>query len=205
MNSRLVIIVVETGTKTSTEYVFVDTLCKWIGLKKADYKIVMADGVNNLAKSTAVMQEMERATQAPEKAKVIILFDADDDIARRRRNIKGSMKKIEQKKGLNIDYDIFLFPNNQDPGCFEHLLEKITAEKHQKLLRCFGRYEDCIGDKYRRPDIKAKMYAYMSVQIPSRTEWDKMNKKGDWDFRNEEYWNLDASYLQGLKEVLKSA
>ena len=32
-----------------------------------------------------------------------------------------------------------------------------------------------------------------------------MNKKGDWDFTNEEYWNLDASYLQGLKEVLKSA
>ena len=36
MNSRLVITIVETGTKTSTEYVFVDTLCNWIGLKKAD-------------------------------------------------------------------------------------------------------------------------------------------------------------------------
>lgn len=128
MNSRLVIIV-ETGTKTSTEYVFVDTLCKRIGLKKADYKIVRADGVNNLAKST-VMQEMERATQAPEKVKVIILFDADNDIAGRRRTIKGSMKEIGQKKGLNIDYNIFLFPNNQERGCFEHLLEKITAEKH---------------------------------------------------------------------------
>ena len=43
MNSRLVIIIVETGMKTSTEYVFVDTLCKRIGLKK--YRIVRADGV----------------------------------------------------------------------------------------------------------------------------------------------------------------
>lgn len=140
-----------------------------------------------------------------EKAKMIILFDADNDIAGRRKYIKEKMNKVEEKIGLNIDYDIFLFPNNEKTGCFENLLEKITVENHQKLLRCFEDYQECIGDNYRKPDIKAKMYAYMSAHIPSRTQLDKRSTAEQWNFENEEYWNLNAPYLQRLKDLLKSA
>ena len=49
------------------------------------------------------------------------------------------------------------------------------------------------------------MYAYMSAHIPSRTQLDKRSTAEQWNFENEEYWNLNAPYLQRLKDLLKSA
>lgn len=206
MNKSLTIIV-ETSEKTSTEYLFVETLCRKSGIKikeEDNFKIIRAGGVNNLDE-TDLVRDIKKRVRTAEKAKMIILFDADNDIAGRRKYIKEKMNKVEEKIGLNIDYDIFLFPNNEKTGCFENLLEKITVENHQKLLRCFEDYQECIGDNYRKPDIKAKMYAYMSAHIPSRTQLDKRSTAEQWNFENEEYWNLNAPYLQRLKDLLKSA
>lgn len=207
-------IILETTVKTSekskeksTEHVFVETLCRKSGIKieeEDNFKIIGAGGFNNLDKSGLVRNITERV-KAAEKAKMIILFDADNDIAGRRKYIKEKMNKVEEEIGLNIDYDIFLFPNNEEPGCFENLLEKITVENHQKLLRCFEDYQECIGDNYHKPGIKEKMYAYMLAHIPSRTQLDKRSTAEQWNFENEEYWNLNAPYLQRLKDLLKSA
>ena len=206
MNQSLTIIV-ETDKKESTEYLFVETLCRKSGIKieeEDNFKIIGAGGVNNLHQS-GLVRYITKRVKAAEKAKMIILFDADNDIAGRRKYIKEKMNKIEEKIGLNIDYDIFLFPNNEEPGCFENLLEKITVKNHQKLLRCFEDYQECFGDNYLKPGIKEKMYAYMSAHIPSRTQFHKMTTAEKWNFENEENWNLNAPYLQRLKDLLKSA
>lgn len=208
MNKSLTIIL-ETDKEESTEYLFVETLCRKSGIKiekgkEDNFKIIGACGVNNLDKSGLVRNITEKV-KAAEKAKMIILFDADNDIAGRRKYIKEKMNKVEKEIGLNIDYDIFLFPNNEEPGCFENLLEKITVENHQKLLRCFEDYQECFGDNYRKPGIKEKMYAYMLAHIPSRTQFHKMTTAEKWNFENEENWNLNAPYLQRLKDLLKSA
>ena len=199
----------ETRKEKSTEHLFVETLCRKSGIKiekgkEDNFKIIGAGGFNNFGKSGLERNITERV-KAAEKAQMIILFDADNDIAGRRKYIKEEMNKIEEEIGLNIDYDIFLFPNNEEPGCFENLLEKITVENHQKLLRCFEDYQECIGDNYHKPGIKEKMYAYMSAHIPSRTQLDKMSTAEQWNFENEENWNLNSPYLRRLKDLLKSA
>ena len=87
MNKSLTIIL-ETDKEESTEYLFVETLCRKSGIKieKKDdnFKIIGAGGVNNLDKSGLVRNITEKV-KAAEKAKMIILFDADNDIAGRRK------------------------------------------------------------------------------------------------------------------------
>lgn len=56
MNKSLTIIV-ETSEKTSTEYLFVETLCRKSGIKikeEDNFKIIRAGGVNNLDETDLV-------------------------------------------------------------------------------------------------------------------------------------------------------
>lgn len=98
MNKSLTIIV-ETNKKESTEYLFVETLCRKSGIKieeEDNFKIIGAGGVNNLHQS-GLVRYITKRVKAAEKAKMIILFDADNDIAERRKYIKEEMNKIEEK------------------------------------------------------------------------------------------------------------
>ena len=110
-------------------------------------------------------------------------------------------------KGFNpeIDYPLFLFPNNKDDGDFETLLENIiNKDDHQQLLDCFGKYEGCIGksNRYNTPNRKAKMYAYITSFRHNKTNLKEV-KKGNWFFDDKEYWNLAAPYLFPLKDFLE--
>ena len=70
----------------------------------------------------------------------LIIFDAD-----RPDNGGGyeSRKLYLQNKmqELSISAQLFLFPNNQEDGDFEQLLEHIVNNEHSCLLRCFESYE----------------------------------------------------------------
>lgn len=53
------------------------------------------------------------------------------------------------------------------------------------------------------PNVKAKIYTYITSFKRSRSKSEKV-KKGDWDFSNKEYWDLDSKCLAPLKSFLLS-
>lgn len=142
----------------------------------------------------------------------LIIFDAD-----RPDNGGGyeSRKLYLQNKmqELSISAQLFLFPNNQEDGDFEQLLEHIVNNEHSCLLRCFESYESCISrhkdenglPKYIIPNRKAKIYAYLESIKKSKKEAERFKNEKDFFFDRTEYWNLESEYLLPLKEFLLKA
>ena len=96
-----------------------------------------------------------------------MIFDADEDFATR-KNV------IEQWKAENhLNFELFLFPNNNDSGDLEHLLEKIITDQNQPIFDCWERYETClqehaskiIGKKMTTPPRKTKIYGYLEALL----------------------------------------
>lgn len=140
----------------------------------------------------------------------LIIFDAD--FPETNGGFTVRKKYIEEKmKELSIFGEIFLFPNNQDNGDFELMLEHIINEEHQCLLKCFEKYESCIGGhidengnpKYITPNRKAKIYAYVESFKKSKTEKERFKNGKDFFFNNSNYWNLNSEYLAPLKKFLQ--
>ncbi len=141
--------------------------------------------------------------------KNLVIFDADfvidgGGVEKRQNDMKAF------KESALVDFDYFFFPNNQDDGVFEDLLLQIINPEHQGIMDCFSHYEQCIGGQnevkggncYETPNIKAKVYTYITTFKRSKKEADKV-KKGNWDFGNAAYWNLNHSYLTPLKSFLE--
>lgn len=173
-------IFIETRSEQTAEYVFVSTLCEQLNI--TGYEIIKVGGWTNLTNRKRYLNEGTHQN--------LILFDADNNCQNRKTKLQSILNN------LNAKADIFLFPNNQDKGAFENLLEKIAVDK--KPLSCFEKYLNCLGTNYNNPDTKAKMYAYISSV---KKNMDAI-KKGKWDFTNTKYWNLDGQYIQPLIDFL---
>ena len=193
------------GEKTN-EYWFikqyVEHIFPSVTLESSD--ITCVDGYTNLDKYDNKMKENTKAGILN-----LVIIDCDDssknDGGYKQRSLY--LESLKQKGGLEFEY--FLFPNNQDEGAFENLLLNIINPEHKGLLDCFDGYEKCIsgkdpnGEVYKVPNIKAKIYSYISSFKMTQKE-QKLMKAGDWDFHNSKYWNLDSPYLIPLKEFLQS-
>ncbi|GAA9461398.1 hypothetical protein UBN113_05780 [Helicobacter pylori] len=115
--------------------------------------------------------------------KHLSFLDADKDYESNKKEI---LSKTQQKI---TEEQIFLFPNNQDDGDLETLLLEIA--KHDKLIKCFEEYLECIKSKEHYKPIrnirKNMLYAYLEVfelQKFFQYKWDTSNK-------NEKYIIID--------------
>ncbi|ACD47835.1 DUF3226 domain-containing protein [Helicobacter pylori] len=99
---------------------------------------------------------------------VCIIFDADKKESQ--ESDAGFDNKLEhiceklKEKEINFPREqIFLFPNNQDDGDLETLLLEIA--KHDKFLKRFEGYLECIKSKehYKPIKNKSKWYAYLEA------------------------------------------
>lgn len=164
-----------------------------------DYEVIGTGGKDNLHKFQTILQEntFNGGTN-------LVIYDADS-----RFNGGGySKRKIHyntQKTTLEIEFDLFLWPNNHSDGDFESMLLQITQPKHKGLLDCFNQYAKRIRRisrgkiKYKVPGKKGCIHSYISA-MPMKRKEKELFTKGYWAFENEEYWNLDSEYLQPLKE-----
>ncbi len=169
--------------------------------KTTEFKILESNGWTNLPKLDNALIDNSK-----QKGKNLVIFDADFPD-------EGGLKKRESeitkiKTSLNLNFELFLFPNHKDDGDYELLLERIVNTTHQRLLDCFHNYETCVGQYntaaqaiYKLPIRKAKMYSYIDAFPKSKNNNEKF-KKGDLFFRNTEYWNLESVHLGALKEFL---
>lgn len=155
----------------------------------------VANGNFNLK---SISPSIVKAIKKGEKIKII--FDADDDWDKSKRRIDEQIQKIAQEEKVQIDYDLFLFPNNRDKGNLETLIECIAQEK--RILGCFDSYRVCIqslqadNQGIRLPTPKSKVFAYLSSFG---------FKNGDNNFHlNERLFDLDSASLDPLKTFLLS-
>ncbi|WP_319505565.1 DUF3226 domain-containing protein [Bacteroides graminisolvens] len=195
-----VCIFIESDKETTNEGHFVRHIAELIyaGDSK-EIEIVGTGGYTNLDQFAVQMQR-----NTDNGIKNLVIFDAD--FPKEGGFEKRNLKLLNLKEKEKVDFELFLFPNNQDNGTFEHLLEHLATEEHKGLLECFEGYESCIrgrnNPKYVSPNQKAKMYAYVSTQTDPNDI--KMFKKGDWRFNQADLWNLEVDYLTPLKDFLSS-
>lgn len=169
-----------------------------------DFRII---GVGDKDKLGMFDNQMLEATRNNEKN--IVIFDCDNvatggGLENRRKNFEN------MRKALGVDFDYFLFPNNHDEGAFEDMLLHIIKPAHNGIMDCFVRYEQCMakrdeeigGGYYNLPNVKAKIYTYITSFKRSKRDTENV-KGGDWDFMNTEYWDLDNEYLAPLKNFFE--
>lgn len=133
-----------------------------------------------------------RKSTAAGKANLLI-FDSDNDPQNRRQEL------IKKKKELGIDFELFLFPNNSDPGDLESILEQIAGRPSKAIFDCFENYKSCIDHidrSYTKPDRKTKIYAYSEILTGSGNEKDR-------DYTVNEIWDLNHKSLLPLIDFLK--
>lgn len=132
-----------------------------------------------------------------EDARVLIVFDADDDYGKTKSEVKRTIQDKVHINDGNSRLEFFLFPNNQDPGNLEDLLEKAIKPEHLGVFDCFEAYKECLGERdtsYVRPNKKAKIYAYKEALGAMKKE-----KKHPF---SPEYWDFDNASLDSLKRFL---
>ena len=188
-----------------TDKMFLDYYVKHLGINPDIIKIEFTKGYNNLKKKTDLIKKQK----INEGCKVLIIFDADaKDKSKVKKSGYDNMQKYirEELRKEEIEpdsYSVFLFPNNQDDGCFENLLEKMINPEHKGILACFDEFKECLegeNKNYYVPNPKAKMYTYISSQSISNTKREKLSN--DYLYGNKNYWDLDCDYLKSLKDFL---
>ena len=149
-----VCIFIESDKETTNEGHFVRHMATLVyaGNSK-EIEIVGTGGYTNLDQFAVQMQR-----NTDNGIKNLVIFDAD--FPHTGGFEKRNLKLLNLKEKEKVDFELFLFPNNQDDGTFEHLLEHLATEEHKGLLECFEGYESCIrgrnNTKYVSPDQKAK-------------------------------------------------
>ena len=165
-------------------------------------RFIKADGWNGLVKDD-VCQRLRSMTD--NGGINIVIFDADADVEQRRSEI------MQYKEQYELDFELFLLPNNQSAGALEDLLENIINPNNQPIFDCWNDYEKELKqvtipgrDKpLTTPAKKSKIYCYLETLHGTSKSQKKMIKDANRDYNKIEHWNLDAEYIKSLKEFLE--
>lgn len=205
-------IFIEAKDKKTSEYHFLATIIKlFFPDKEVDF--ICIHGIGNLFNQTNLNQ-INIAQESGEQ--VIVLADADTMA----KGYGFAKRKTEIEDGMvthSVSFPYFLYPNHQDDGDVETLMEAAALYAPNKVFfDCYIDYETCLkgvkdsnGESiYNVPNLKGKVYAYAEAQTIYNTQQKqripliKRMGCGDWQFGNANYWNLNAAYLQALKDFL---
>ena len=172
------------------------------GVMVPEERIVKLDGWTNL-KGTTWQQRMRAITD--KGGTNIVIIDADNDIETRRSDI------LAWKTENDLDFELFLLPNNKDAGALENLLENIINPNNRPILDCWENYEkelvtlDIPGrtpPPLTTPAKKTKIYGYLEAMLGESKSQKELIKEAYRNYENTQHWNLDAEYLEPLKEFL---
>ena len=135
----------------------------------------------------------------------IVIIDADTDIEARRADV------LSWKQQHELEFELFLLPNNQDAGALEDLLENIINPNNHPIMDCWEDYEkelvklDILGrtpPPLTTPAKKTKIYGYLEALLGTSKHEKELIKEKERDYENAQHWNLNAEYLGPLREFL---
>lgn len=196
-------IFIEAKNNRTSEYHFLQTILN-VFFPEKEVEFIFMDGIGNLYNET-IRNQIGLAQEVGEQ--VVVIADADTAV----KGFGYYRRKEEIDKGMvahSLSFPYFLYPNNQDDGDVEELMEKAARrDLHSAFFDCFEDYEKCVSgvkdesgeSKYNVPNLKGKLHTYMSAQKLSRRLCNRFGS-GDWLFDNQDYWNLNVDALQPLKD-----
>ncbi len=165
--------------------------------------IIKTDGCTNLTKMTYV-NLMKRTSD--DDGVNLVIFDADEKFDEIEKEI------LKWKKDNNLDFELFLLPNNNSEGELEDLLENIINPENKAVMGCWENYEKSLkgitipwrkGEPLTIPAKKTKIYAYLEALLGKSRSQKKLIKENNRDYLNKDHWNLDAKALKPLADFLK--
>ena len=168
----------------------------------ADERLVILKGWDNL-KTEASAARMRSMTA--NGGVNLVIVDADKDFQSRKEEIA----KWQQANG--VQFELFLLPNNKDKGALEDLLENIINPNNKPIFECWEGYEkelvklnipDRTPPPLTTPAKKTKIYGYLEALLGSSSKDKELIKERNREYFNTLHWNLDAEYLEPLKEFL---
>ena len=172
------------------------------GVTIPDNRIEKLDGWTNL-KGWTWQQRMR--TNTANGGTNIVIIDADDNIDARRSDV------LAWKQQHELEFELFLLPNDKDSGALEDLLENIINPNNQPVMDCWQTYEGELA-KVRIPTKtpptltipakKTKIYAYLETLLGKSKAQKELVKDAKRNYENTLHWNLDAEYLEPLKEFM---
>lgn len=136
----------------------------------------------------------------------LVIFDADEDTEARRSEL------LIIKEEFGVEFELFLLPNDKDAGALENLLENIINPNNQPVMDCWQTYEEKLREvripsktppTLTIPANKTKIYAYLETLLGKSRSQKKLIKDANRNYKNAQHWNLDAKYLEPLKEFLQ--
>lgn len=153
---------------------------------------LQADGISICGGKDNLKNLLPNIENVINSKKVAIIFDADDDYGKAKANIK------KQLGDYFNEVEIFLFPNNEESGNLEKLIEKIARKK--EFIDCFKKYLGCIKQKNQQIDLKniEKSIIYAYLQACGERNFKKI------DFKNRNLFDLNCAYLKPLKKFLEN-
>jgi len=138
--------------------------------------------------------------------KNLVIFDADEDCEARRKEL------LAIRDEFGVEFELFLLPNNKDAGELEDMLEQIINPDNQPVMDCWATYEGEL-EKVRIPTKtpptltipakKTKIYAYLETLLGKTRSPKKLIKDANRNYENTQHWNLDAEYLEPLREYMR--
>ncbi len=137
----------------------------------------------------------------------LVIFDADDNIVQRRTDI------LSWKARHNVEFELFLIPDDSAQGALEELLERIINEENKPVMDCWFDYERSLmevklpwknGESLTIPAKKTKIYAYLEVLLGKERSQKNLIKEKHRIYHNENHWNLNADALRPLSNFLKN-
>ena len=199
-------IFIEAESKKTSEYYFLEAIIRKF-FPAIEVQFIFMKGVDNLF-NQPILNEIKKAKI--EGSQILVLVDADSEekkwgYKRRKDWIEEGMKEHD------VSFPYFIYPNNQNDGLVETLMEAVALYAPNKVFfDCYTDYETCLkNSKYNIPSLKGKVYAYAEAQtiydIQKGERIPLINKinSGDWLFDNPDYWNLEVENLQPLKDFFK--
>lgn len=135
----------------------------------------------------------------------LVIFDADNDFDARRKDI------LNWKQEHDVEFELFLLPNNRDAGALEDLLEHIINPNNQPIFDCWQNYEDELVQQeipgrtpppLTTPAKKTKIYGYLEALLGETKSQKELIKETNRNYENTQHWNLDSEYLESLKLFL---
>lgn len=103
--------------------------------------IIKTNGCSNLMspkKQTAYINQMKRTSA--DNGVNLVIFDADDDYGKKKDEL------VKWKEQNNVDFQLFLLPDNSSSGELEDLLELVINPENQPVMDCWKTYEDSLKE-----------------------------------------------------------
>lgn len=181
-------------------------LIEYLKVDTSQGEIIKTDGCSSLLspkREKTFLNQMRRMTA--DGGKNLVVFDADNDFENKKNEL------LSWKDRNLVDFELFLFPNNEHSGDLEDLLVDMINPENTPVMDCWEQYEESLktielpwrqGQPLTIPAKKTKIYAYLETLLgTSGSEKNKIKEKNR-DYLNENHWDKNAPILRNLLNFL---